>query len=239
MSFGLEQVPAIRPFGKKFSTFFEVTGWAREHNIANIIGSATNKWYYMLYVVFCHLLMAVIALPLLPFILVLNILSSMRTLRIPQSCSSSMPVHPFPFTDHPTISHIILVKPKLSFITMAYMPSAATRQTLITLNRPICTSTSINDLGVLLPVLSDLGTSPSPIFGIMILVRFRTAFLTAWLQSKESVFLEEIRSSGELLLTFCAAFQWYTIHAVETILSIVAPLDVCGIAEVFFCLIIA
>ena len=73
----LQQPTAFRPFVREFILFAQVAYRTCEHNVANVIGAATSNRDYMLSVILGQLLMAVVALALLPLVLLLDILSGM------------------------------------------------------------------------------------------------------------------------------------------------------------------
>lgn len=95
----LQQSPTFGPFRREFLAFAQIAERARENDVTDIVGATATNWNDVFNVVRCHLLVAVVAPPLLPLILCLYLLRSITsTCRMlagaPAMLTSNMTIFP-------------------------------------------------------------------------------------------------------------------------------------------------
>ena len=191
----LEQPTAFGPFMRELVLLAGVTTTASYNQVPRIIrGSFACQWNNMIDMMLTPLnfVTAIVAFAVLPCILLSYLLRSMCTLHRALSCPPVMPI---------------------------YSPLFAMRLAILLMVLLILFYVSTIIHGTLFKQYRFAGLVAFALFLLMINIgQCLTSSITALLalrgQASLSVYsrVKELRSCGELLLTFSAVLQWYTIH---------------------------
>ena len=220
-----QQAPAFSPFMRQLVVFTGVAMSACKHDVTDIIGTTASERYYMVSVILCQLVMAVVALALLPLNLSLNILGSMLASSLtPTSAviseigiqflfmgsSTYLPsLYPFNLVSLIVCSmplcYLLLVRRMVGSCTRFHALSMPLIKTLVLLSNALSVlkasaiSTLIYLISVLSPIVSTLRVE---------------AILAARAQTilGSSICMEVVSCSREHFTALGTAFLRYTIH---------------------------